>query len=157
MPHTAIARRFRPTSRRLAAWWPPLLLLLLPLFLFHQGLGSPTPPFGGDILVLDYPLLELIKHQLDQGLLPLWNNYAGGGYPLVPFSALLAYPALWPLHWLSVNDEITLLVIAHFALAGLGAYALAAVTGASRMGRTVGALAFLLSGFLVSHLYAGHL
>jgi len=157
VPHTAIARRFRPTSRRLAAWWPPLLLLLLPLFLFHQGLGSPTPPFGGDILVLDYPLLELIKHQLDQGLLPLWNNYAGGGYPLVPFSALLAYPALWPLHWLSVNDEITLLVIAHFALAGLGAYALAAVTGASRMGRTVGALAFLLSGFLVSHLYAGHL
>ncbi|MGH2410247.1 MAG: hypothetical protein ACRDGS_07770, partial [Chloroflexota bacterium] len=64
---------------------------------------------------------------------------------------------LWPLHFLSVNDEITFLVIAHFALAGMGAYALAGVTGASRMGRTVGALAFLLSGFLVSHLYAGHL
>ncbi|MGH2390636.1 MAG: hypothetical protein ACRDIE_20745, partial [Chloroflexota bacterium] len=141
----------------LAPWWPPLLLLVLPILLFHQGLGTNTPPFGGDIVVLDYPLLTLIKHQVDQGLLPLWNNYAGGGYPLVPFSGLIAYPLLWPLQFLSVNDEITLLVIAHFALAGLGAYALAGVTGASRVGRTVGALAFLLSGFLISHLYAGHL
>jgi len=162
VPHTAIARRLLsirvwPAPRRWAAWWPPLLLLILPIILFHQGLGSNTPPFGGDILVLDYPLLALIKHQLSLGLLPLWNNYAGGGYPLVPFSGLLAYPGLWPLQFLSVNDEITLLVIGHFALAGLGAYALAGVTGASRMGRTVGALAFLLSGFLVSHLYAGHL
>lgn len=131
--------------------------MVLPILLFHQGLGTNTPPFGGDIIVLDYPLLTLIKHQVDQGLLPLWNNYAGGGYPLVPFSGLIAYPLLWPLQFLSVNDEITLLVIAHFALAGLGSYALAGVTGAGRVGRTVGALAFLLSGFLISHLYAGHL
>jgi hypothetical protein len=149
--------RLQATLPILAPWWPPLLLVILPILLFHQGLGTNTPPFGGDIVVLDYPLLTLIKHQLDQGLFPLWNNYAGGGYPLVPFSGLIAYPLIWPLHFLSVNDEITLLVIAHFALAGLGAYALAGVTGASRMGRTVGALAFLLSGFLISHLFAGHL
>jgi hypothetical protein len=141
----------------IAAWWPPLLLLILPVLLFRQGLGTGMSPFGGDVVVLNYPLLMLIKNQLAHGLLPLWNNFAGGGYPLVPFSGLIAYPPLWPLHLMDARDAITVLDMAHFAIAGLGAYMLASVTGAGRVGRTVGALAFMLSGFMIGHLYAGHL
>ncbi|MDB5059666.1 MAG: hypothetical protein JWO59_3138, partial [Chloroflexi bacterium] len=145
------------SAPHIAAWWPPLLLLILPILLFRQGLGTGTPPFGGDVIVLNYPLLMLIKNQLAHGLLPLWNNFAGGGYPLVPFSGLVAYPPLWPLQVLDARDAITVLDMAHFAIAGLGAYVLASVTGASRVGRTVGAMAFMLSGFMIGHLYAGHL
>jgi len=134
-----------------------LLILLVPLLLLHPGLGTGMSPYGGDILTLNYPLLTLIKQQLAHGMLPLWNTWAGGGYPLVPFSGLLAYPLLWPLHWLDVQDTMTLLDIAHLALAGIGVYLLAGITGASRAGRSVGALAFMLSGFVIGHLYAGHL
>ena len=140
-----------------AAWWPPALLLLLPMLLFRQGIGGGTPPFGGDVVVLNYPLLTLIQRQLGQGLLPLWNTYAGGGYPLIPFSALAFYPPIWLLHWLSVDDTIGLLTAFDFALGGLGAYRLSGVTGAGRPARVVGATAFLLSGALLGHLYAGHL
>ncbi len=149
--------RARLAPRAGAAWWPPLLLLILPILLFHRGLGTGTPPFGGDIVSLNYPLLVFLKRQLAQGLLPLWNNQAGGGYPLVPFSGLIAYPPIWPLHWMDTRDAITVLDMAHLAIAGLGAYTLAGVTGASRVGRVIGALAFMLSGFIIGHLYAGHL
>jgi hypothetical protein len=130
---------------------------LLPIALFWQGLRTGTSPFGGDILMLDYPLLALIKHQMAAGLLPLWNPYAGGGYPLVPFSGLIFYPPLWPLRLLTTNAAITVLTLSHFALAGLGAYLLVGVTCAGRVGRVVGALGFVLSGFMIGHLYAGHL
>ena len=143
--------------RVLDGWWQPLLLLLLPILLFLPGLRNGTPPFGGDVLVLNYPLLTLLKHQLEQGSLPLWNAYAAGGYPLAPFSALIFYPPLWGLRFLSVNSSIALLDTLHFMLAGLGVYVLAGVLGASRTSRLIGALGFLLSGFLISHLFAGHL
>lgn len=149
--------RTRSLLQYSAGLWPALILLALPFCLLRQGLGTGTPPFGGDVVVLNYPLLALIKHQLASGLFPLWNTYAGGGYPLVPFSALIFYPPLWALHVLSVNDTIALLDVTHLALAGIGVYALAGVTGAGRLGRLLGALAFLLSGLMVAHLYAGHL
>lgn len=155
----SLARTLRLVGARggWARWWPGLLFAALPLLLFRAGLGSGTAPFGGDVVVLNYPLLSLIQRQMQHGLLPLWNTYAGGGAPLVPFSALVAYPPLWPLRALSINDAITVLDIAHFALAGLGAYALAGVTGAGRLARCIGALGFVCSGFLLGHLYAGHL
>ena len=139
------------------AWWPPLLLLLLPILLFRQGLGTGMLPFGGDVLVLNYPLLTMIKGQMLHGQLPLWNGWAGGGYPLVPFSGLIAYPLVWPIRFLDVPDAITLMDIAHMAIAGVGVYLLGNVTGATRVGRTIGALAFALSGFMIAHVYAGHL
>ena len=145
------------TVARLAPWFAPLLLLILPVLLFRPAWGGNVAPFGGDVVVLNYPLLTLIQHQLQSGQLPLWNNYAGGGYPLVPFSALPFYPPLWALRWLTIDAQITLLDTVHFALAGLGVYVLAGVTGASRTGRLIGAMSFLLSGFLIAHLYAGHL
>lgn len=144
-------------SELLRVWCPPLLLIALPILLFLPGLRSGAPPFGGDVLVLNYPLLTLIKRQLGEGMFPLWNNYAAGGYPLTPFSSLIVYPPLWSLRFLSVDAAITLLDIVHFALAGLGAYLLAGITGASRVGRLIGALAFSLSGYLIGHLFAGHL
>ena len=149
--------RARSLLQHSAGLWPALLLLALPFCLLRQGLGTGTPPFGGDVVVLTYPLLTLIKHQLGSGLFPLWNTYAGGGYPLVPFSALIFYPPLWGLRALSVDGSITLLDVTHLALAGVGVYALAGVTGAGRRGRLLGALAFMLSGLMVAHLYAGHL
>jgi hypothetical protein len=155
-PVTLLTDRLR-AWRALDGWWQPVLLLVLPFLLFLPGFRSGQPPFGGDVAVLDYPLLVLIKHELEQGQLPLWNNYAGGGYPLAPFSALIFYPPLWTLRFLSVDAALTVLDVVHFALAGLGAYALSSVTGGSRTARLIGALSFLLSGFLISHLFAGHL
>ncbi len=146
-----------PACRMLSIWWPPLLFLALPFLLFFRSLSTGAPPFGGDILMLDYPLLALIKHQLGAGLFPLWNPYAGGGYPLVPFSGLIFYPPLWALRLLTTSNAITVLDIVHVGLAGLGAYLLAGVTGAGKAGRAIGALGFVLSGFMISHLYAGHL
>ncbi len=156
-PPDSRVSRLWPTRFPGRTWWPPLLLLLLPILLFRQGLGTGTPPFGGDVLVLNYPLLALVKRQLLHGLLPLWNTWAGGGYPLVPFSGLIAYPLIWPLAFLDVRDAITVMDMAHMAIAGIGVYLLCGITEAGRVGRAIGALAFALSGFMIAHVYAGHL
>lgn len=92
--------------------WP----LLVPGMAFH----------GGDATLLTYPNRLLLREGLLNGIMPLWNPYAGLGVP-----ALAEYQGafLYPLNWLScLFNPMTssrLLAFFHILLQSIGTYALA--------------------------------
>jgi len=133
-----------------------LIPLLLPLLFFAPYLGGHIVPFGGDIVLLNYPLLTLAAHALRAGYPVLWNPFSGGGYPLAPFSALPFYPPTWLLALLPVAAAMDWTYALDLAIGGLGAYALAARLGVRPAARLVPAIAYPFSGFILAHVLAGH-
>jgi hypothetical protein len=100
---------------------------------------------------LHAPTKRWIGEELSAGRFPQWNPYAGLGAPVIgngvdapqhPFNLLLVVlPAALALKaW----------ILASFALAAAGAYAWARQAGASHEGSALAAIAFALSGPLVS-------
>jgi hypothetical protein len=131
---------------------PPLLALVF----LHDYLGGHILPFGDDILLLYYPLMSLLSHALHSGSLLLWNPYSGGGYALVPYSALPFYVPTWLLAILPVPAAMGWTYALDLTMGGLGTYALAACLGVRGGARLVGAAVYPFSGFVLAHLYAGH-
>ncbi|HWW76226.1 MAG TPA: hypothetical protein VNZ44_12565, partial [Pyrinomonadaceae bacterium] len=90
------------------------------------------------------------------GSLPLWNPYIFGGMPLF---ASAQGGLLFPLNWLylafSPQLATNLMVVASYALAGLGAYLYARRAGAGFAGSVVTSLAWQWGGFLVGQI--GHI
>jgi hypothetical protein len=101
--------------------------------------------------------VDLLKH----GTFPFWNPYQYCGIPLLAalqpgvlypphvFYLLLPFPTVW--NWL---------IILHFLLAGIAVYLFLAHMKSSEEGAFVGAMIFMLSGYLLSvhnllpHLFA---
>ena len=101
--------------------------------------------------------VDLLKH----GTFPFWNPYQYSGIPLLAalqpgvlypphvFYLFLPFPIVW--NWL---------IILHFLLAGIAVYLFLAHMKSSEEGAFVGALVFMLSGYLLSvhsllpHLFA---
>jgi hypothetical protein len=127
-------------------------LLATVVALFLAPALDPGRQFGArDNGRMHLPVKAFLAGELAQGRLPAWNPYAGLGAPLLagmvdaplhPFNLLLlALPFDWGFKaWVFLS----------LVLGGLGAGALALQLGASRQGARVGALAFALTGFLVS-------
>ena len=113
-------------------------------------------PYGGDLVKLNYPLFSMLHQCLVAGVLPLWNPVSGGGYPVAPFSALVAYPPTWLAALLPVTQAMGWTYIFDFALAGASMVLLARRLGCGPLGSLIGALCFTFSGFMIAHLYAGH-
>lgn len=111
---------------------------------------------GGDFVYRDTgrmhaPTKRWVADELSHGRIPSWNPYAGIGVPVVPtaqdavlhpFSALLTVlpPAAAMKAWILLS----------FALAAAGAFAWARALGAAPGGAAVAAMAFAVSGPLVS-------
>jgi hypothetical protein len=131
-------------------WLPPALFALVALLLVVPALpGLPwslagedmlffRPPFGGlrpadlgapsNFLLTDpvevfHPDLDWIRRTLLNGDLPLWNPFAGSGWPIVhaqqsaPF-----YPLNWPALVVGAEDGSGLVAALHIALAATGTY-----------------------------------
>jgi hypothetical protein len=107
--------------------------------------------FWGTALLQFWPWRRFAAEELHAGRLPLWNPYAGSGVPLLANhqSAVLYPPNV--LFWvMPVERAMGLSLALHAILAGLAMYALVRELGVSRLGGTVAALAFSLSGYMVS-------
>ncbi|RME41727.1 MAG: hypothetical protein D6796_15475, partial [Caldilineae bacterium] len=145
-----------------------LLLALLPL-LFFWRLVTPRPEdrrviAAGDFTEQYFPLRAFTANEWSAGRVPLWNPALFGGQPAL---ADIQSGALYPPHvlegvalgWAGLGFPLwalTAQVIAHFSLAGVGAYLLGRCrgrrAGASRrsarwMGVVV-SLVFTYSGYL---------
>jgi len=143
---------------RRASSLPIATIVTLPIVYFTPFLGGGRViPFGDDMLLLNYPLFTLLAHALHQGYLPLWNPYSGGGYGLAPFSALPFYPVTWLLALLPVTAAMSWTYVLDFVIGGAGAYLLAGRVGVAGIARLVPAVVFPFSGFIMAHLYAGHI
>jgi hypothetical protein len=116
------------------------------------------PRGGGDLNSFFFPLHVYSASRIQAGEFPAWNPYLHGGMShLGNFQAAVLYPpnvisfvvarsySYGTLEWL---------VILHFLVASLGAYALGRALGMTRTGAVVAGLVFAYSGFLVAHL--GH-
>ena len=117
-------------------------LTYVPHLAVHNGLN-------GDIITQYVPWNTLDWTAVHHGQLPLWNNYAGDGMPLLlnfesarwPCPALVGYSSRWPASFL-VGIAASLLV------AGTGTYAAARLAGVGPLGATLAGTTFMLSGSL---------
>lgn len=143
-----LAKRFSP---QVLIWLAPFILLA-PVWLSGQALywGTPSTQF--------VPWWWQAWRTLLGGELPLWNPLLGMGAPLVAnYQSALFYPPHWLYFALAAIGGLplmawgqALLVAAHLGLAGAGMQRLLRALGSSVEGQLVGALAFSLSGYLVT-------
>ncbi|GBD19143.1 hypothetical protein HRbin27_01647 [bacterium HR27] len=136
-------------------------LLILWLLFFWRPLLTPAhvPRGGGDLNSFFFPLHAFAARTVQSGELPLWNPTLFSG-----MSHWANYQAgvLYPLNWLAYvlarpfrYGALELLVLAHYGIASMGAYALARVgLQLGRLPSLVAGIVFPYSGFLVAHL--GH-
>ena len=137
---------------------PWLPILVAPLLLLSPVL------FTGKALFWGTPSLQFIPWRvyawdiLSSGHLPLWNPLLGMGSPLIAnYQSALFYPPYWLLLGFYAAGgvklmawSITLLVIFHLSWGGIGIAKLMKEIKVGKLGQTVSALAFALSGYLVA-------
>ncbi len=96
--------------------------------------------------------------QISDGFIPLWNSYNGYGSPLLAnYQSAFFYPPnilVWIFAYLRGNQGIalaqTLLILLHLVMAGYGMVYLTKELGFSKLGQAVSAIAYSISGYLVS-------
>lgn len=133
----------------LATWYP---------WKHHAGEVVPHNPLLSDVVDTFYPQDAYYVSQLRQGVVPLWDPTILGGHPSLangwsaelypPRLALLALFPQWVAHGLYL--------MLHAFLAGLFSLLLLRRLGAGRLGALVGALAWMLNGYVMVWLEYGH-
>lgn len=119
--------------------------------------GAPPPTRQWDSLLWDgvaqfYPWRELAHRSFSQhGEFPLWNPHQFCGTPFVGNGQSgLFYPPHWLLAVCPTSRAMGLLNAIHYFLAGLFAYLLLRVLGASAAGSLLGGLVYSFGGFIVA-------
>jgi hypothetical protein len=140
-------------------WISLSLYLLLPGSLVYSAVGSGQVLYGTDAVAGLYHVRGAIARAFAEGRLPVWEPHVMAGHPLLAAAhGAVLYPPTWLLLVLSVGSFWTLTQFAHLALAGIFARAwLRRGLGIGEGGAILGGLLFQLSGFIVSHLYLGHI
>ncbi|MCP4251341.1 MAG: YfhO family protein [bacterium] len=127
--------------------------------LFSGHLLITADPFlgsGTDIIAMEHPLHAFAAGRLAAGDLPLWNPYHLGGFPFQAGVHGYLSPSFWTAAIFEPLFEMKLSIVLHLMLAAAGA------AWWARRRTTLGAAAmlagvtFALSGFAMSHLFAGH-
>lgn len=114
------------------------------------GITGAANPLLSDIVDQFIPWRAYVHHWLARGELPLWNTGILAGASLVGNDqSALFYPVNvlgYAFPWVT---SFTVAAFARLLIAGLGAYAYLRLTERSRPAAYLGALAFMLSGFLI--------
>lgn len=128
-----------------------IYLILLSLGYFFPVLDGTYLLTERDLGVFFIPPRILWTDILRAGEFPLWNPYFYGGHPLLAsLQPGVLYPLNWPLLFLPFDAAFNWIIAAHFALAGIFTFLLLRELRASIVGALIGALTFMLSGYLFS-------
>lgn len=128
-------------------------------FAFVAHLFATSDPFfgsGSDMVSMEHPLHAFASGWLGRGVLPLWNPHLLGGVPFQTGMHGYLYPGWWTGALLPVDLDLKLGIALHLILAAVGATWFARGRVESRAAALLAGLIFALSGFFVSHLFAGH-
>jgi len=140
--------------------WPAALLGLLCAAFFWDVFGLPANRIvgGADLTNLFRHWCQFAVTSLRQGRLPLWNPHLFSGTPFFanPQPALF-YPPTWLALLMPINRALSLIIVLHVWLAGLGMYGWMQSEGASRIGALFSGVVFAFSGYVVARIWAGHL
>lgn len=112
--------------------------------------GIPFKPIGGhDQVRFLYPARTVTNESLLKGKVPLWNPYIFSGSPhLANYQSAVFYPFNVIYFFIPQIYAWSILTILPFILGYIFAYAFNRSIGCSKVGATIGALAFGMCGFL---------
>lgn len=127
-------------------------LLILPVLLDGKVL------YGHDVVSVFHCSRITIAEAFRSGRLPVWDPHVMGGFPLLAaVQGAVFYPPTWLCVLLPAGLFWTLSATMHLTLSGLFAQRwLERGLGVGPWSALAGGLLFMLSGYIVSHLYAGH-
>jgi uncharacterized membrane protein YfhO len=137
---------------------PWLPVWLAPLVLFSPLIFSGRPMYWGAVFLQFTPWRVEAFNQVLAGHLPLWNSLNGMGAPLAAnYQSALFYPPTWllfPFYTLGGAGGLamgeTWSVVFHLIWSGIGMVFLMRQLGCGKLSQTIAALAFSLSGYLVT-------
>jgi hypothetical protein len=136
-------------SQRLGRLGPVFALAALLGWTFRDVLAG-AAFYERDVQLFWYARAESLIDILQCGALPLWDPYTSFGSPFLAWPSQLLYP-FTALHLvLRPWRFYTLMVVVHSALGAGGMYRLSRASGTSRLAATVAALAFAVSGPVLS-------
>ena len=134
------------------------LLLLCVILSFIKIPYSGKSLFGSDFLYYFYPIKRFIRGCLSERIFPFWNPYLFSGSPFIAnIQASMFYPLGFLYYLISQDSAYLYTTILHFALGSLFMYAFMRDISISQAGSLVASFVFSFNGFLLGHLYAGHL
>lgn len=156
-----IRARFTPVIQPcIPHMWPTAVLGLLCAAFFWDVLGLPAGRIlgGADLTNLFWHWSQFAVSSIREGRFPLWNPYLFSGTPFAanPQPALF-YPPTWLALLIPINKALSLIIVLHVWLAGLGMYGWMQSEGASRNGALFSGVVFAFSGYVVARIWAGHL
>ena len=137
---------------------PAVPIILAPVILFSPILFTGKALFWGTPSTQFVPWWDFAWSSVLSGEVPLWNPWLGMGAPLVAnYQSAIFYPPYWihlllyalgGIEWMAWG--LTLVVVIHLIWAGLGTAKLLDGIGLSKLGQTIGALTFSMSGYLTA-------
>ena len=129
-------------------WIAPLLFLIVALVAFGQTfLFSDHYYFANDLISQCWPFLRLLKSDLSQGHIGLWNPYIMGGQPLfADLNYIRCNPFYYMVTLVPIPLGLTLYFMFHMFLASFGMYFLLKTFRFSESVARVGGLIYGLSG-----------
>ncbi len=143
-------KKFRKINPDIIA---PLMLALVGILFFHDFLFSSKNLYFRDILNFHYPLRKVLIEAFAQDGFPLWNPHIALGQPMLANPNYMAFYPTTLLHlFLPFNYAFKLHFVLHPVLGGLGLYFLQRRLGIRAAAAFPGALAYELSGTVISFL-----
>lgn len=138
---------------------PIALLILSVLVFFVKIILSGSPLFGSDFVLQFYPWKQFIyDHVWSHAALPLWNPYLFSGTPFIAnIQASMFYPLDFLFYMVPTQYAYGYTVILHYILGSVFMYVFVRSLSINTMGALLSAVIFTYNGFLMAHLYAGHL
>jgi hypothetical protein len=128
--------------------WPPLIgYLLLALLLARNAAGRDFLTHrDGDARMLMLPLWQFTAAHLQAGDIPFWNPAIFAGLPhLGGFLPALCYPTTWLLALLPAPTAMSIHIVGHLVLAGMGVRSWSLQRGASPGGAAIAGLCWAFS------------
>jgi len=121
---------------------------------YRAQLGVPAVPHNAllsDLVLENLPWKQFIRQSFAQGELPLWNPYIFAG---VPFLAAGQHSALYPFsiiyYVMPLEKAYGWFTVSQLWLAGLFMYLFMRGLGVGRLGSTLAAIAYEMSGFFIA-------
>ncbi|HEU0164438.1 MAG TPA: hypothetical protein VFQ54_05285, partial [Thermomicrobiales bacterium] len=108
-----------------------------------------TIVLGRETIVRDLPMWTYLGERLHSLELPAWNPFQFGGIPFAadPASGWMYLPVVILFALFSVTKATAALLVAHFAIAGIGIFIFARVIGIERPAAATAGIAFISSNW----------
>lgn len=139
-------------------YFPFIILTFAVVILFSPLLFSSRVVFWGTPSLQFVPWLAFTWESIFSGEMPLWNPYNGMGAPLIAnYQSAVFYPLnlVYGLGYAlngaaGIAQTVELVLVTHILISGFGMIAFLRRLGTGPLAQAIGALAFALSGYVIS-------